>query len=149
MTADSLPLLSFAEIAHAMPGRARLRIPGRRGDTAFFASVAAGLATIPGVRKVETTPLTGSILILHTGPFAPISMAAQAARLFGVSKTPPAPPAASTVAIDPKVILGLGLGLAAAWQLAKGHVLPPAITLVWYAGHLSGLWASDVFEDSE
>ena len=106
--ADPLPI---AEIVHAMPGRARLRIAARRGDAVFFASVATGLSTIPGVHKVEVRPLTGSVVILHSRPFARIATAAREARLFDAGERRPPPPATPAMAIDPKMVVGVGLGV--------------------------------------
>jgi hypothetical protein len=137
----------MATIVHAMPGRARLRIAARRGDGVFFAAVASGLSAIPGVYRVEVRPLTGSILIEHGPPLEHIGAAAQKARLFALERTvsePPAPP----ISIDPKVVIGLGLGALSLWQIAEGRIFPPAITLAWYAAHLTGLMAhGDAAED--
>jgi hypothetical protein len=144
---DALPR---AEIIHAMPGRVRLRIAARRGDTVFFASVATGLAAIAGVQKVEVRPLTGSILIHHGAPLAQVGAAARKARLFVISEAAPAPlwpppkwPVLPPLPIDPRMAAAFGLGLAAIWQAIQGRVLPPALTAAWYAAHLSGLLASD------
>lgn len=128
---------------HAIPGRARLRIAERRGDRVFFASVATGLSSIPGVHKVEVRPLTGSVLIQHGPPLKHISAAAQEARLFVVENGPSDPPPRMVMAIDPKMVLGLGLGALAVWQIAEGRILPPAITLAWYASSLTGLLGHD------
>jgi hypothetical protein len=121
-----------------MPGRTRLRIAARRGDAPLFAAIATGLSTIPGVSRAEVRPLTGSILIEHGGPFTRIAAAAEKARLFVIANglSPPRPTAA---AVDPKIVAAAGLGIFALWQLAQGHILPPAITLAWYAAGLGGL----------
>lgn len=134
--ADALPI---AEIAHAMPGRARLRIAERRGDSVFFASVATGLSTIAGVYKVEVRSLTGSLLIQHGPPLERIALAAQEARLFAIGNATSAPPQTESIQFDPKLLIGLGLGALGLWQLTEGKLLPPAITLAWYAAHLTGL----------
>lgn len=136
---DDLPL---AEFVHAMPGRARLRISDRQGDAGFFSSLATSLSAIAGVSKVSVTPLTGSVLIQHVGPLSRIGAAAAEARLFAVGEPAPAAPPASGPAIDPKIMLSLALCGAAAWQLSKDRVLPPALTLLWYASNLGGLWSS-------
>jgi hypothetical protein len=145
--ADRLPI---AEIVHAMPGRARLRIVERRGDAVFFASVATGLSTIAGVHKVEVRPLTGSILLQHGPPLERISAAAREARLFTVEDVGDLLTTTPAMVIDPKVVVGLGLGGLAVWRLADGHILPPAITLAWYAANLMGLLSNGNFaEDDE
>jgi hypothetical protein len=140
---DDAPL-PLAQVAHAMPGRARLRVADRRGDAAYFASVSKGLAGIAGVRAVEVAPLTGSVLIQHSGPLARIGVAAQDARLFVVGEAPQgAARAAPADAIDPKAVAALALFAAALWQMSKQSVLPPAITLLWYASRLGGVWPPD------
>lgn len=133
-----------------MHGRARLRVSDRRGDGAFFASVATGLSSLPGVYKVDVRPLTGSILIQHGAPLERIGAAAQEARLFTVENGPPISPAAPAVTIDPKTALAVGFGVFAFWQLTQGRVLPPAVTLLWYAARLTGLTSDgDSADDGE
>ena len=144
---DTLPP---AEIVHAVPGRARLRIAARRGDAVFFASIATGLSTIPGVSRVDVRPLTGSIVIRHAAPLARIGKAAEQGRLFVLANVASAPPSAPAMGIDPKIVAAAGLGAFALWQLAQGRILPPAITLAWYAAGLAGLLShGDVAEGNE
>lgn len=141
--------LPHAEIAHAMPGRARLRIADRRGDDIFFASVAKGLSTIAGVRAVDVTPLTGSVLIQHNGPLARIGVAAKEARLFVMGGAPHVAQPAPAIAIDPKIVVALGLCAAALWQFSRERFLPPALTLLWYASRLGGVWSHDGLAEDE
>ncbi|HVZ51343.1 MAG TPA: hypothetical protein VG986_05220, partial [Pseudolabrys sp.] len=134
--AEPLPI---AEIVHAMPGRARLRIAGRRGDAVFFAAVATGLSTVAGVYKVDVRPFTGSLLIQHGPPLERIAAAAKEARLFAVGEASAVPPPTEAAEFNPKMLVGLGLAALGLWQLTEGKILPPAITLGWYAAHLAGL----------
>jgi hypothetical protein len=142
--AEALPV---AEVVHAIPGRARLRIVGRRGDGVFFAAVASGLSTIAGIYHVEVRPLTGSLLIEHGPPLERIAAAAREARLFVISNEAPAPAPVTPAEIDPKMVVGLGLGAIAIWQVLEGELLPPAITLAWYAAGLTGLLSNGGFAD--
>lgn len=133
--------LPAAAIIHSLAGRTRLRIEMRRGDDAFFASIATGLSAIQGVGQIDVRPLTGSILVQHNPPFAQIAEAAVRARLFTLdigaaagNDRVPSP--------DAKMMVALGLGAFALWQLAKGRILPPAVTLALYAANLGGLLQS-------
>lgn len=141
--------LPEAEVAHAIPGRARLRVPDRRGDAAFFSSVASGLSSLPGVLQVETTALTGSILIRHGGPLEKVSAAAQNAGLFILRDPAPQPARASTAAVDPRLLVVLALAGAALWQMSREKVLPPALTLLWYASQLGGFWGESGMGEGE
>ena len=144
---DTLPR---AEIVHAMLGRTRLRIADQRGDRVFFASVATGLSTIPGVRKVDVRPFTGSILIHHAASFASIGTAAETSRLFVLTNASSVPPPTPAMPIHPKMVVAAGLGIFALWQLTRGRILPPAITLAWYATRLTGLLLNgDSADDGE
>ena len=140
MSDSHLPL---AQLAHVMPGRARLRIADRRGDDAYFALVSKALSSIAGVRAVEVAPMTGSVLIQHNGPLARIGVAARDAQLFIVAEAPPTPRETTELSLDPKLIAALALFAAALWQMSRERVLPPAITLLWYATRLGGLWSLD------
>jgi hypothetical protein len=135
---DNLPV---AELVHAMPGRARLRIIERRGDTVFFAAIATGLSALPGVHRVDVRPFTGSIVIAHGPSIARIGAAAEQAGLFALVETPEEPADWPELSIDPQFAVMVGLGLVALWQLSRGQMFPPAVTAAWYAAHLAGFSA--------
>jgi hypothetical protein len=130
--------LPFAATVHAIPGRTRLRIEARRGDDFFFASIATGLSSIAGVDHVEVRPLTGSVLIQHSAPLARIAEAAAQARMFTMVEDAPLSHQ-DRAALDAKAITAIGLGSFALFQLMRGKILPPAITLALYAASLGGL----------
>jgi hypothetical protein len=139
--------LPVAEFVHGIESRSRLRISSRRGDAAFFTAIAAGLSAHPGVSAVEVSPMTGSVLIGHFVPFEEIVAASEKAGLFRVGEAearavPLSPPEWPKLSVEPKLAIAVGLGAIALWQLAQGKVLPPALTLVWYASRLAGLGAS-------
>jgi hypothetical protein len=133
-------------VIHALRGRTRMRVPERRGDTRYFETVREGLCRLDGVGPVEINPTTGSILVWHATPFDDVSGRAQQSRLFAVDRSlTAAPPAASSSELGPSIrspfgplanprlaafALLLGLGLI---QLLRGQVMPPAISLLWYA----------------
>jgi len=133
--------LPQAELVHTIPGRSRIRIPGRRGDSVFFASVATGLSTFQGVQKVEVNPLTGSIVIHHDVPIEGIAKAAEDLRLFALAATSGTQSLAAMQALplDMRVVAALGFGALALLQIGRGQVLPQAATLAWYAATLTGV----------
>lgn len=145
---DPLPA---AELVHAMPGRARLRIADKRGDATFFTTLATKLATLPGVFSVDVRPLTGSIVLTHGPLITQIGEKATQAGLFMLVEPAeeepvawPAPP------IDPRLAATIALGVIAFWQLLQGRIFPPALTTAWYAAHLAGLsGVADHPEDAE
>ena len=144
---DGLPT---AELVHAIPGRARLRIAERRGDTVFFAAIATGLSALPGVYHVDLRPLTGSFVITHGPPIARIGAAAQQAGLFTLKEAIEAPAEWPELPIDAKTAATIALGLVAVWQLLRGQLFPPAVTAAWYAARLAGFAAfADMHDDGE
>ncbi|WP_127091552.1 hypothetical protein [Aquabacter cavernae] len=118
-------------LVHSMPGRLRLRLA--RAPLSGIEAVAAELSGRPGVLKVAYRAETGSLLVLHDGRFRP--EADPALRLV------PARPGGAAPSRTPGRGKGLGGGVAGAaafsglalLQMARGRVLPPALTLVWYA----------------
>ncbi|MDA8387485.1 MAG: hypothetical protein M0Z58_02325 [Nitrospiraceae bacterium] len=58
-------MVPVARITHRTKGRLRIKVPPRKGDGEYFASLAAGLLKVPGITDAETNPITGSVLILH------------------------------------------------------------------------------------
>jgi Heavy metal associated domain 2 len=58
-------MLPQAHIAHHGYGRTRLRIPSKRRDVLFFSRCERVLAQVPGIKGVQSNPLTGSLLVSH------------------------------------------------------------------------------------
>jgi hypothetical protein len=54
-----------ARIVHHVPGRVRVRLPRAKRDREFARRVEESLAACPGVRRVEVSPITGSVLIRY------------------------------------------------------------------------------------
>jgi len=55
-----------AFVSHKTGTRIRLKIPSKKKDHAFFASLAEKIPVTAGVLSVETNPLTGSVLFSHS-----------------------------------------------------------------------------------
>jgi len=58
-------MIPAAVIAHASPGRLRIRVPSQKGNLAALKSQGDQLAACPGILSIEVNPGTGSILLLH------------------------------------------------------------------------------------
>jgi hypothetical protein len=127
----------LAEVVHSLPGRTRLRIAAYREDAAVLDAVAAGLSAIPGIQRITVRPLTGSVLLWHDPPMSRIAKAAEDAGLFRLACPGDYSRQPHGVVLDPKMVVVFGFGLAALWQIFQGRILPPAITLAWYASMLA------------
>jgi len=135
----------FARIEHALPGRIRVKVPALRGGDPGLRRVAEGLRGAAGILRVETRPLTGSLLLWHSLSAAAVADLLQANGLLlagGPAVPPAAPPpaaqgapaAAAMPALPPFELLLIALLVVAAGiQLYRGHVLEPASKLLWYA----------------
>jgi hypothetical protein len=74
-------------VAHHVPGRLRLKVPGAPGAVQSLAEIEAGILELPGVSGVEVRPATGSIVIEYDVDDAPdfVDTAAAFARALGIS----------------------------------------------------------------
>ena len=52
-----------AKIAHQLPGRMRLKVPGAKGDPELLEQVRQTLVVVPGIHEVEINSTTGSVTI--------------------------------------------------------------------------------------
>jgi len=133
-------MVPVAYIEHRLPGRARLRLPSRRGEVPFFEKVVRELSRLPAIRELTATPLTGSITLQHFGPLHPIIAAAADQKLFEarrlepqtiVSHSKPACGSREGSGLADGVATGLsGLSL---FQAAQGSVLGSAAENLWHA----------------
>ena len=125
-------MTSTATIEHQLPGRLRLRIPTRRGDVSFFQGIVHALSECPDVKEIDATPLTGSILIRHSGSAQAITAAAAERKIFEVGNEPEKAreaPASS----GPLDAAATGLGGLALLQLAGGQAIGNAAENFWNA----------------
>jgi hypothetical protein len=129
-------MTSNAYVSHQIVGRARLRVPEKRGDANYFEAVRQKLSAEAGVEAVQVSPQTGSILIHHKGPLAPIVAAASGHDLFRIADqatvtatrpNPIKPPGAARNAV------ATGLSGLALVQLARGQAFGSAVENFWHA----------------
>ncbi|MBI4792113.1 MAG: hypothetical protein HY789_05145 [Deltaproteobacteria bacterium] len=52
-----------ALVVHAMPGRVRFRVPGKKGDRSYFEELLAAISKCSGLEKMVINPATASVLI--------------------------------------------------------------------------------------
>jgi len=143
-----------AYIVHSVSGRARIKIPAKRGDGFFFATVEDGLKGCGGVQSVQANSRAASVLISYESGSSVKSIAdfARRHRLFNLRGDQPAPlktvgqifssqigqadrliATGSRGYLDSQSIfflLFLGLGLLQFW---RGQIMQPAIPLLWRA----------------
>jgi len=113
----------------------RLRLPAHREDAAFFARLAQRALMLPGVTAAAGNPLTAGLLLRFRGEASAVLAAAAREGLFRAAA--PAAGARHTASAAQLAPLGaVALGLLALLQASRGAVLPPAATLLWYAGAL-------------
>ena len=53
------------QIIHALPGRVRVRLPRLKGNASLAAEVERALGALVGIRHVETSTTTGSVLVFY------------------------------------------------------------------------------------
>ncbi len=56
----------IAFVSHKTGSRIRLRIPSKKKDHAFFASLAEKVSAVEGVAAVKTSALTAGVLLIHS-----------------------------------------------------------------------------------
>lgn len=145
-----------AIVCHQTTDRVRLRIPSRKGDAAFFAQVRTQLEAVPEITRVETSSLTGSVLLRCRGSSERVLESLRRGNLLPIRERTPVrrPLAVRTVAgfreIDawverssggeldlPSVAL-VGLIVAGVYQIMRGNFAAPAwYTAFWYAAGIA------------
>ncbi|MEW6140853.1 MAG: HMA2 domain-containing protein [Thermodesulfobacteriota bacterium] len=82
-------MIPEAYVAHCIPGRLRLKIPSKKGDSAYFSTLAAGILECPGVKNAAVNSLTGSLLLECEVDAATLSAYAKKQSLFSVRRALP------------------------------------------------------------
>lgn len=147
-----------AYVVHSLPGRTRFRIPERRHDQAFFSELAKHLAALKGVTKVESNPMTASVLLHHDGEIGDLLAQALGSPLpTMVEIASSAPPVARRIRVeiaevdgtirrfsngefDLSTLSAVGLLTLAGIQVLRGQQPITAVSLLWYASELLGRW---------
>lgn len=142
-----------AYVVHRIPGRIRLRMPGRQYDANFFRDVETRLAQCPSVQQVKANQNTGSVLVHYTGELPMLLAEAMGAGLGDLAieaGLPPLEPIGGRLrgrlgdlsekvsrstngVVDGPGAVVIGLLLAGTLQALRGQVLGPAVPLLWYA----------------
>jgi len=123
-----------ARVVHHIPGRARLNIQARRGDSAFFDKVADALSAEAGVNSAHVNPGTGSVLVEYSTRLDEVLRAAD--DLFDLLPAPAFPENAKAVGqmMPPAMLIaGVFFGAVGVVQTVRGDILMPALTAYWYA----------------
>ena len=79
-------------LAHAIPGRVRLKFPDFRGETEQLERLCDACVTLPGVIQAEGRPATGSLILSVEGETHALIEAATTANIFIVVTEPEAAP---------------------------------------------------------
>jgi hypothetical protein len=144
-TAKEVPLLT-ADVVHRTNGRLRVKVPAKKGDSAFFETAAEKFAECPGVEKVEVNPVTASILfalsttperinrfaeqkgLFRLAPWRPVhkTIFADVADLF--RKWNRALKESSGGGLDIPSLVFVSLVISGVYQIARGNLSMPA----WY-----------------
>ena len=145
--------LSKAYISHFSPNRLRIKIPDKKGDETYFKHVKKAFAEKIGQKNLETNPLTGSILFVHSKIVVEdISEVGKSNRLFqlewekGKKNSLSKPVAQSLGKMNEKItaysgetfdlweLLFMGMLGFGVFEIVRGNFRsPPWYTFFWYA----------------
>lgn len=129
-----------AVVEHQLPGRARLRIPSKRGDVQWFGEVVQWLSRNPDVYELSANPKTASLLIEHEALTSLSDLLSGEPRLVEVT---PASGSGSQARMrtqrgllgSPEILDAASAGVTGlcAYQLSRGQVLGTALEHFWSA----------------
>lgn len=146
-----MPDIPVARYSYRSAGRTRVKIPSKKGDTAYFMALREELSKCSCIEKIEVNPLTGSALFIHKGDFKVVLENAEATNIFKIRDVDVATDLYQTVSVTFKDInsrikgategnldIGalaflslLGVGI---YQISRGNFAVPAwYTAFWYA----------------
>lgn len=159
-------VLPAAHIGHRTAERIRIKIPSRKGETAYFFAVKEALLKNASMDSLEVNPDTGSVLVKGAQvDVASIASAGEKSALFKLETRPPkVEPLSKKIAapfhdlgrsinrfsggeldLQGAAFLGLlGVGL---YQLVRGDLkAPPWYVAFWYA---LGIFTRHILDNKE
>jgi len=147
-------MLPDAYLSHAIPGRLRVKIPSKKGDSCYFDDVHTLMSEYEGIEKVVVNALTASVLVIHAVDSKKIAAYAERNNLFRMEDVKPFEKQTyisrkvsetfrdmnSSVIVStkgfanvPDLVLLTLVGLSAI-QISRGNFTAPAwYTALWYA----------------
>ncbi|MEK6725795.1 MAG: HMA2 domain-containing protein [Deltaproteobacteria bacterium] len=143
-------MLPDAYLSHQTSGRIRVKIPSKKGDDSYFKNANALLQQHKGIDRTEVNPLTGSILIIHSGNSTSVMKIAETNKLFrlnGANQTPTVAAGIKTTfndfntqvkrltghELDISTLAFLILLAAGLYQISIGNAASiPWYTAIWY-----------------
>lgn len=135
MPLDTLPQ---ARLVSVCPGRLRLSIRERRGNTPYFSALASWLGAQEQVLRVRAQPKTASVVIEHRGEAQNFLQALEKEGWATLEKeAAPGENALGLPQAGAKEGVIAILIATAAWQAWRGQILGPAAGLLWYAWNLA------------
>lgn len=135
-------------VVHRIPGRMRLRIPGRRGDVRYFEQFSDPCRRVGDVSTVRVNPGTARAMVEFAGSekqflerlpeHCDVRIDQQAvsapSRTMPSTAVPQEPIHLVTGRdINPMFMTAAALAMLGVVQLARGKILAPSVTLLWYA----------------
>jgi hypothetical protein len=136
-----------AVIVHQIPGRARLLLRDRRGDTAYFSDLSDSVGRFENVQSARTNPTTGSMTLEFIGDLQTLLQQAEESDLFTVAESVlpesrPSSPASGRASpinlvsgrdVNRMFMVGSVLVVVGVIQTIRGELFPPAVSVFWMA----------------
>jgi hypothetical protein len=128
-----------AELAHAMEGRTRLRFREHAGDAGALAAIATRLGELDGIETVSIRAFSGTVVMTHEGRFDEYAERAVRAGMLQLVAAAPDAGRDQPLVLTARAAPALAAAAFAAFgllQIGEKRILPPAVTLFWYATEL-------------
>lgn len=136
--------MSPATIEHVTPGRIRFKFSGGKGNTPFFEQLVALVSQHPAVEEARANPLTGSLLVRHTGSLEDLMLSAEQTGLISSEtfaairdeQTPSEGRLVNLLRTQAGQIPVYAIAAPGALQLLRGRAFGPASEHLWHATEL-------------